>query len=107
MALQTTLLLTTVTGSIDWVATGIAAISALLTIITGLIIYIWSESKKESQTKHNDLIDIMNKFEDRQKEVEKQQAIQRLQIIGLNGTLNVIQGKPLNYDNTAVAGGVN
>lgn len=100
MALLTLFLQTQVTGTVDTVSLGTWIIGGLLSLIAGLLIYIWQDNKAQSETKHKDIVSLINRLDARQNELEKKQEVQRLQIIGLNGTINRIQGKPFNYDNT-------
>jgi hypothetical protein len=100
LLLNALLLQTQVSGTVDTVALGTWVIGGLLSLILILIAFIWQDSKTQADNKHRDLLNLMNKLNDRQDKLEEKQAAQAFQIAALNAVINVIQRKPVNYDNT-------
>lgn len=102
MALMTLLLQTTVTGTVDIVPLGTWIIGGLLSLIAGLIIYIWHDNKNQADDKHKDIVALITRLDIRQTVLEEEQKSQKFQIVALNGAINAMQGKPFNYDNTSL-----
>lgn len=103
MAEKMMLLQMQVTGTFDTVSVGTWVIGLLLSLIAGLLIYIWQDNKAQSNNKHLDIVALITRLDTRQTALEEEQKAQKFQIVALNGAINGIQGKPFNYDNTTLS----
>lgn len=87
---------------LEELTSGSKLISALLTVIAGLLVYIWQDNKKNSEQKHRDIVGLIDAVKEEQDDIKKKQMAHDFQIYALNVAINLVQGKPYNYDNTKV-----
>lgn len=83
------------------ITAGSKLIGALLSVIIALILYIWKDNKKNAEQKHNDIIILIDTLKEEQDEIKKKQVSHEFQLYALNVAINLIQGKPYNYDSTS------
>ena len=93
------LLQTKVTGSLDTVQFGMWVIGGMLAVIVGLIIAIWQDNKKQAESKHTDLVTLIDKLDSRQDKLDDEQRQQAFQLIALDTTIKVMQGHPIDLNN--------
>jgi len=74
----------------------------LLTSILGLLIYIWKDNKASATEKHKDIIALIDTVKEEQDEIKKKQIAHDFQLYALNVAINLVQGKPYNYDNATI-----
>lgn len=82
------LLQTQLSGQLDTVALGTWAIGSLLTLIAVLIAFIWQDSKAQAETRHRDIIALIDRIMARTEKLEEEQQNQKLQIVKLESKIN-------------------